>query len=69
VIDANDLGHLLEAVDVSVDARKEVPDANRAAGLGDRSRIAGADLPTPKRRPPAILVRPCATAATALSPP
>jgi hypothetical protein len=30
VIDTDDLGHLLEAVDVSIDARKEVPDADRA---------------------------------------
>jgi len=52
VIDADDLGHLLQAVDVAIDARKKVPDANRAAGLGDCPRIAGADLPTAERRRP-----------------
>src|SRR5947209_16323303 len=49
VIGADNLGHLLEAVDVSIDARKEVPDANRAAGLGDRPGMARADLPTAER--------------------
>src|SRR6266849_5641009 len=52
MIDADDLGHLLEAVDVSVEARKEVPDADRSAGLGDRPRMVGADLPAPERRRP-----------------
>ena len=52
VIDADDLGHLFEAVDVSIDAGKKVPDADRAAGLGDRPRMIGADLPTPERRRP-----------------
>jgi hypothetical protein len=41
MIDVDDLGHLLEAVDVSVEARKEVPDADRTAGLGDRPRMVG----------------------------
>jgi len=36
VIDPDDVGHLLETVDVSIDARKEMPDADRAAALGDR---------------------------------
>ena len=45
MIDADDLGHLLQAVDVFVEARKEVPDADRTAGLGDRPRMIGADLP------------------------
>ena len=49
MIGADNLGHLLEAVDVSIDARKEVPDANRAAGLGDRPGMARADLPTAER--------------------
>src|SRR6516165_5094863 len=52
VIDADDLGHLLEAVDVSIDARVKVPDADRAAGPGDCKRVAGADLPAAERRRP-----------------
>ena len=47
VIDTDDVGHLLEALDVSVKAREEVPDANRATGFGDGSCIVGADLPGP----------------------
>jgi hypothetical protein len=39
MIDPDDFGHLLEAVDVFVEAREEVPDADRAAGLGDRPRM------------------------------
>src|SRR6266478_7866231 len=50
VIDPNDLGHLLEAVDVFVEAWEEVPDTDRAGGLGDRSRMVGADLPPAQRR-------------------
>jgi len=45
VIDADYIGHLLQAVDVFVEAREEMPDADRAAGLGDRPRMVGADLP------------------------
>src|SRR6516162_6605007 len=52
VIDADDLCDLLEADDVSIDARKEVPDTDGAAGLGNRPRMAGADLSTPERRRP-----------------
>src|SRR5262245_17001202 len=42
VIDPDDLGHLLDAVDVFVEAREEMPDADRTAGLGDRPRMLGA---------------------------
>ena len=52
VIDAGDLGHLLETLGVSIDARKEMPDADRAAGPGDRPGIVGADLPAAERRWP-----------------
>src|SRR5437762_12744011 len=45
VIDADNVGHLLDAVDVFVEAREEVPDANRAARRGDGPRVVGADLP------------------------
>jgi len=38
VIDTDDVGHLLEALDISLPAREEVPDANRATGFGDGSR-------------------------------
>jgi hypothetical protein len=38
VVDADEFGHLLETVDVFVEARKEVPDADRAAGVGDIAR-------------------------------
>jgi len=43
VIDPDDLGHLFETVDIFVEAREEVPDADRAAGLGDRARVVAAD--------------------------
>src|SRR6478735_9040629 len=36
MIAPDDLGHLLQTVDVFVEVREEVPDADRAAGLGDR---------------------------------
>jgi hypothetical protein len=49
MIDADDLGHLLEAVDISVEAWKEMPDADRAARLSDRLRVVGADLPAFER--------------------
>src|SRR6516164_3857453 len=45
MIDPNDFGHLFETVDIFVEAREEVPDADRAAGLGDCARMAGTDLP------------------------
>jgi hypothetical protein len=32
LIDTNDVGHLLEALDVFFETRGEVPDANRATG-------------------------------------
>src|SRR5215472_6217864 len=38
VIDTDDVGHLLEALDVSVEAREEVPDSDRTAGPGDGPR-------------------------------
>src|SRR5208283_607379 len=44
VIDPDDLGHLLQAIDIFVEAREEVPDADGAAGLGNSSRMVGADL-------------------------
>jgi hypothetical protein len=47
MIDPDDFGHFLEAVDVFVEAREEVPDADRAAGLGDRPRMIG------------VICRPC----------
>src|SRR5436190_20159911 len=50
VIDTDDVGHLLYALDVLIEAREEVPDADRTAGLGDGPRVVGADLPLPKRR-------------------
>jgi len=40
MIDPDDIGHLLQTVDVFVEARKEMPDADRAAGFGDRPRMA-----------------------------
>src|SRR5260370_1061500 len=49
VIDPDDLDHLFQAVDVFVEARKEVPDADRSAGAGDRPRVIGADLPAVQR--------------------
>src|SRR5882762_8201066 len=52
VIDPDDLGHFLQAVDVFVEAREEVPDADRAAGFGDRPRVIGGDLPPAQRRWP-----------------
>src|SRR5712691_292668 len=39
MIDPDDFDHFLEAVDVFVEAREEVPNADRAAGLGDRPRM------------------------------
>jgi len=66
VIDPDDLGHFLEAVDIFVEARKEVPDADRAAGVGDRPSVIGADLPglaAGSDPSPAIPRRPYATAA------
>ena len=41
MIDPDDVDHFLEAVDVFIEARKEVPDADRAAGPGDRLRMIG----------------------------
>src|SRR6267154_4754201 len=49
MIDPDDLGHLLQTVDVFVEAREEVPDADRAAGLGNRPRMVEADLPAGQR--------------------
>ena len=37
VIDTDNVGHLFEALDVSIEAREEVPDAHRATGFGDVS--------------------------------
>src|SRR6266850_2282906 len=45
MIDPDDVGHLLQTVDVFLEAREEVPDADRPAGLGDRPCMVGADLP------------------------
>ena len=50
VIDADNVGHLLEAVDVLVEARKEVSDADRPARLRDDPRVVGADLSPGERR-------------------
>jgi hypothetical protein len=44
VVDPDEPGHLLEAIDVPVEAWKEVPDTDRAAGLGNCPRVIGADL-------------------------
>jgi len=49
VIDPDDIGHLLEAFDVFVEAREEVPDADRAAGFGNRPGMIGGDLPSQQR--------------------
>src|SRR5271169_2038114 len=49
MIGTDDLGHLLQPVDVFVEAREEVPDADRSAGLRDRPRMVGADLPLAQR--------------------
>src|SRR5689334_5780477 len=35
MIDADDVGHFLQPLDVFFEAREEVPDADRAAGPGD----------------------------------
>ena len=45
MVDPDDVGHFLEAVDVFVEARKEVPDPDRAAGPGDRPSMIRGDLP------------------------
>src|SRR5262245_6576430 len=45
VIDANHVRHLLQPFDVLIQAREEVPDADRTAGLRDRMRVISADLP------------------------
>src|SRR5207248_4350886 len=42
VIDPDDLCHFLDAVDVFLEAREEMPDADRAASLGNRLRMIGA---------------------------
>jgi DNA-binding transcriptional LysR family regulator len=52
VIDPDDLGHLLEALDIFVEAREEMPDADRTAGLGNRPCMIGGDLPPLQRRWP-----------------
>src|SRR5713226_2049897 len=50
VIDADDIDHLLQPFDILVQAWEEVPDADRTAGLGDRTRVVPADLPPDQRR-------------------
>ena len=49
MIDSDDLGHLLQTDDVSLEAREKMPDADRAAGLGNRPRVVAADLPPGQR--------------------
>jgi hypothetical protein len=49
MIDPDDFGHLLQAVDVFVEVREEVPDADCAARFGDCPRMVGADLPPAQR--------------------
>src|SRR5258708_26529849 len=43
VVDADDIGHLLEPVDILVEARGGVPDAGPAAGLRDGPPLIPAD--------------------------
>jgi hypothetical protein len=50
VIDADDIGHFLQPFDILSQAREEVPDADRAARLRDRTRVILADLPPSQRR-------------------
>src|SRR6266478_7491540 len=49
MIDPDDLGHLLQTVDVFLEAREDVPDADGAASLGNRPRMLTADLPPGQR--------------------
>src|SRR6267378_2833923 len=49
MIDPDDVGHLFQTVDVFLEAREEVPDADRTAALGDRPCMVGADLPPAQR--------------------
>ena len=50
VLNANDINHFFQAVDVFFKAGVEMPDADRAARLGDRERMVAADLPRRERR-------------------
>src|SRR5260370_14381323 len=49
MIDPDDFGHLLQTIDVFIEAPEEVPDADRAAGLCVRPRMLGAHLPLATR--------------------
>src|SRR5580700_11492636 len=51
-IDPDNFGHFLQALDIPVKAGKEMPDADRAAGFGDGTRVIRADLPAAQRSRP-----------------
>jgi hypothetical protein len=44
MIDAYNIHHFLKTIDVSFEAREEVPDADRTSGLGDGPRMVARDL-------------------------
>jgi hypothetical protein len=50
VLDADDINHFFQAIDIFFEARKEVPDADCAACLSDHARVVVADLPCRERR-------------------
>jgi hypothetical protein len=39
LIDADDIDHLLETLNIPLEAREEVPDADHAAALGDHASV------------------------------
>src|SRR5260370_39367019 len=49
MIDPDDFGHLLQTIDVFIEAREGVADAHQAAGLCDRPRMCRAELPPAPR--------------------
>ena len=50
VLNANDINHFLQTVDIFFEVGEEVPDAYSAARPGNRERVVAADLPCRERR-------------------
>jgi hypothetical protein len=50
VIHSNNVDHFFEPIDVLFNAREEVPDPNRPARFGNRSRMFATYLPAGERR-------------------